>query len=497
MKKIIALLLIAVLVFTGCSKKTDSDVVSDTSYSTSKESSSYGTEKPGSSTGGLGEITNHLADALFGEKKAESTESSVTEAYVGGPADAGLTADYYFTTSDSSVYDTAGDDRGSAFTEEFAYGTSEGFAAEDDCEVEPWIEPAEPWIEPEPIRPQAGLLTAGEWNDNKNFSFLRELLANGQNTDYKTLFTSWGFAPFNRVVVHVTAADGTDLENAKVCINSDEGGLIWTSVTDNKGMAYAYYNVLGAYGLPSVINIVHPMASGAYNVNREDLMDNSVVEISVEAIESSKEKQLDLMFVVDTTGSMGDEIYYLQAELEDVIKRVKRDNGNISTELSVNFYRDFGDDYVVRSYPFSSDIDKELSYLCVEYADGGGDYEEAVDLALLDAINEHEWRENSTKLMFMVLDAPPHMTDEVKANLAAAVEAAAAKGIRIIPVASSGVDDLTEFLLRTLAMTSGGTYTFLTDDSGIGGSHLEPTVGSYEVEQLNDMLVRIINSYLD
>ena len=45
-------------------------------------------------------------------------------------------------------------------------------------------------------------------------------------------------------------------------------------------------------------------------------------------------------------------------------------------------------------------------------------------------------------------------------------------------------------------MTTGGTYTFLTDDSGIGGSHLEPTVGDYEVEHLNDMLVRIIEDYI-
>jgi len=69
-------------------------------------------------------------------------------------------------------------------------------------------------------------------------------------------------------------------------------------------------------------------------------------------------------------------------------------------------------------------------------------------------------------------------------------------GIKIIPIASSGVDKETEFLLRFLSLTSGGTYVFLTNDSGIGGSHIEPTIGDYQVEYLNDLLVRLINGYI-
>lgn len=67
------------------------------------------------------------------------------------------------------------------------------------------------------------------------------------------------------------------------------------------------------------------------------------------------------------------------------------------------------------------------------------------------------------------------------------------KGIRISAVASSGVDKETEFLLRFLGIRTGGSYIFLTDDSGIGGDHIEPTVGQYEVELLNDLLVRVIS----
>lgn len=74
---------------------------------------------------------------------------------------------------------------------------------------------------------------------------------------------------------------------------------------------------------------------------------------------------------------------------------------------------------------------------------------------------------------------------------------AAEKGIRIVPVAASGVDKSCEYLLRSMALKTGGTYTFLTNDSGIGYDHIEPTIGSYDVEKLNDMMVRIVGEYLE
>ena len=58
------------------------------------------------------------------------------------------------------------------------------------------------------------------------------------------------------------------------------------------------------------------------------------------------------MFVFDTTGSMGDELLYLQKEFEDIAGRV----ADQSTRFSVNFYRDHGDAYIVHSNPFSDDI---------------------------------------------------------------------------------------------------------------------------------------------
>lgn len=203
------------------------------------------------------------------------------------------------------------------------------------------------------------------------------------------------------------------------------------------------------------------------------------------------------MIMCDTTGSMYDELSFLKEELQDIINNVSKDNANLPVRLSVNFYRDEGDEYIVREYPFTTNIAAACAEIAKQSADGGGDTPEAVHTALESAINSHDWDEDSVKILFLVLDAPPHSEVQIVDNVNSLIKQAAEMGIRIIPIASSGIDKSTEYLLRTMAFTTGGTYTFLTDDSGIGGSHIEPTVGAYNVEKLNEMMVRIVNGYLE
>jgi hypothetical protein len=99
-------------------------------------------------------------------------------------------------------------------------------------------------------------------------------------------------------------------------------------------------------------------------------------------------------------------------------------------------------------------------------------------------------------LIFHVCDAPPHDIPEDRIRYFNAINNSAEKGIRIIPVASSGIDKATEYLLRQEALITNGTYIFLTDDSGIGGDHIEPTIGAHVVEYLNACMVRVINEYI-
>ena len=45
------------------------------------------------------------------------------------------------------------------------------------------------------------------------------------------------------------------------------------------------------------------------------------------------------------------------------------------------------------------------------------------------------------------------------------------------------------------AIYTGGTFIFVTDDSGIGNSHYDPNIPNVTVELFNSMLVRLVKGY--
>ncbi|MBT3318336.1 MAG: VWA domain-containing protein [Clostridia bacterium] len=337
----------------------------------------------------------------------------------------------------------------------------------------------------------SGQLTAGEWNDNEEFGFFTELM---QNNEWYGMKEYWGFDDFTRIAVTVLSGD-TPVQNAQVEVRSSQGETLFQAITDNEGIAYLFPGLFSEAQLGSELTIHvtynDARASAVFDDNQDIYFDfDNYVQPS---------NQVDIMFMIDTTGSMSDELEYLKTELINVIDKVQSANaGELDIRLSANFYRDKGDDYIVKPFPFQSDIGSVINQIERQSANGGGDYPEAVTAAMQSAIKEHDWNPDAkARLLFLVLDAPPHHTGATLRDLEAITEQAAAMGIKIIPIASSGVDKETEFLLRFLSVSTNGTYVFLTDHSGIGNSHIEPTIGDYDVEYLNDLLVRLINEQVN
>lgn len=345
------------------------------------------------------------------------------------------------------------------------------------------IEPEKPWIDP-----RAGLLTGGEWNDNENWDFWNSLYSsNNYGADWAGYLETWRTGMEYRAAVTVRDSSGAVVSGAKV------SGMGTSAVTDNKGRAYLFWAKPEMSGGAEEFTVEYGGNTQAFT---ETVNGDIEPEFTLDGAAEPVSKSLDLMIMCDTTGSMGDELEYLVCELEDVVTRIRRENANVPTRISVNFYRDEGDEYVVREYPFTTDLSAAVTAISEQTADGGGDTPEAVHTALKSAVS-HDWDEDSVKVMFLVLDAPPHGDVQIIDETVKHIGEAAEKGIRIVPVAASGVDKSCEYLLRSMALKTGGTYTFLTNDSGIGYDHMEPTIGSYDVEKLNDMMVRIVGEYLE
>ncbi len=334
-----------------------------------------------------------------------------------------------------------------------------------------------------------GLLTAGEWNDNENWDFWTDLM---KSKEWTGMQKHWEFYTTDKISVIVKAESGQLVEDASVILETTDGKKLWTARTDVFGKAELFPAIFSPNQSQYQIKITN---SKGESKTYTDIKQNGINELTFSDI-TEPEPILDLMFVTDATGSMGDELTFLQAELSDIIGKVNSKAPELTVRIGNVFYRDKTDDYLVRDFDFSTDIAKVQRDVNEQSAGGGGDYEEAVEAAIYNAVKKQSWSKSAkARLLFLILDAPPHHTPGNIKKIHKAVEYAAEKGIKIIPVSASGIEKDTEFLLRFLAISTNGTYTFLTDDSGIGNAHLKPTTGKYEVEYLNDLMIRLILKY--
>lgn len=336
--------------------------------------------------------------------------------------------------------------------------------------------------------PSAGQLTAGEWCDLKNWEFWKKSL----DETFKIHQNNWKMNFTQRYSFILRGSNEQPISDATVQLIGAEGTAIWTAKTDNLGRAELFSD---AFNKTNSRGISVQLGGKIYNLDKIRKIEAGVNALKI-PVACGYAPTVDIAFVVDATGSMGDEIAYLKAELADVIRQVKRNNQQLEVRLGSVFYRDFGDAYVTRTFPFDKSLKKNVEFIKNQEANGGGDTPEAVEEGLAAAIDSMAWSENAvTRLLFLVLDAPPHLTDKNIEKLQRLTAKAAEKGIKIIPIAASGVDQNTEFLMKALAVATGGTYTFLTDDSGIGGGHLKATTEKHEIELLNALLVRLIKQY--
>jgi hypothetical protein len=210
---------------------------------------------------------------------------------------------------------------------------------------------------------------------------------------------------------------------------------------------------------------------------------------------------LDVLFLIDATGSMSDEIAKVQSTIFDVAAQIDNLPGQPNVRYGLVSYRDRGDSYVSNTYEFTPDVREFHRDLSTVFADGGGDYPESLNEGLHNALNDVEWRGGETiQLIFLIADAPPHLDYANDYDYAAEMADAARRGIKIFPIASSGLDDQGEYIFRQLAQYTQGRFIFLTYDGPTnGGAPGEVTthhVDDYSVANLDDLLVRLVTEEL-
>ncbi|MFH1177371.1 MAG: vWA domain-containing protein [Acidobacteriota bacterium] len=118
---------------------------------------------------------------------------------------------------------------------------------------------------------------------------------------------------------------------------------------------------------------------------------------------------LDLIFCIDTTGSMSDDIDAAKAASTALIEAIFAKVTD--PRIALVAYRDYGDEYVTRGFAFTSNKDEIRGSILGLRVAGGGDEPEAVYDALLYALDCTElggWRSGVKKVIVVIGDAPPH-----------------------------------------------------------------------------------------
>ncbi len=346
----------------------------------------------------------------------------------------------------------------------------------------------EPIIEDREI--SAGILTGSKLNDLREWDQWLTLM---DSVPFAKWQQHWNLHLRTRITITTVNEEGEALPDATVKLLDELGNVIWVSRSDNSGIAELWMGVGGVDERPLQIQIELGAHTESFSiVNSEG---NYIRTVQIDK-QPKIHKNVDIAFVIDATGSMGDEMEYLKVELADVITRAKDSIAGLETRVGITMYRDKGEDYLTRIDPFQEDVVQSIQYLKKQMAFGGGDYEEAVEDGLDVAINDLDWsKEARARLLFLVLDAPPHHNDQINSRLQRIARNASRKGIKIIPVTASGLKENGEFLLRFMAMLTNGEYIYLTDDSGIGGSHHMPQTEPSDVMPLNDLIVEVILDY--
>ena len=187
--------------------------------------------------------------------------------------------------------------------------------------------------------------------------------------------------------------------------------------------------------------------------------------------QGARRATIELLFVLDTTGSMGGMLEGAKTKIWGIVNDVLQQPGNAGATIRVGLvaYRDRGDAYITRVTPLTDNLDAVYSQLMSFKAQGGGDGPEDVRSAMAEAVRLGGWSApgpRTSQVMFLVGDAPPHDDYSNLPATESSSRSAARRGI-IVNAVQCGNDDETTRAWRNVAQYGGGEYFAIAQDGGV------------------------------
>jgi Mg-chelatase subunit ChlD len=339
-------------------------------------------------------------------------------------------------------------------------------------------------------QPDASSVTAGVVDDNADFGTFQDFLRRHAQVPQRP----WDVA--QRVRLDVRDGRGRPVPDARVEVFSHGVPQMLAARTDAAGRAWLMpqSDVTG-----QVLDVRVSHGASAQTV-RWQRGQRDALQVRLNGADTGRAR-LDLVFAIDATGSMADEIAKLKASMHEVAERIAALPQAPDLCFGLVAYRDRGDAFFVRGADLTQDLAAFQAELAALQAGGGGDYPEAMAEALHTAVHRLSWRgEGTARLLVLLADAPPQRRPEGP-HVDHEARAALARGVKIVSVGASGLDREGEIAMRQVAQATGGRFVFLTyanrhDPRSGPGRETVHDVRDYSVETLDKLIVRLVRDEL-
>ncbi|MCW8907347.1 MAG: VWA domain-containing protein, partial [Sedimenticola sp.] len=182
---------------------------------------------------------------------------------------------------------------------------------------------------------------------------------------------------------------------------------------------------------------------------------------------AQQQQRIEVVFVLDTTGSMGGMIEAAREKIWSIASSMASADPAPEIRIGLVAYRDRGDSYVTRVLDLSQDLDSIYAELMEFRAAGGGDGPESVNQALNEAVNRISWSQDDDtyRAIFLVGDAPPHMDYPDETGYPETVRLAGQRGI-VVNAIQCGDSPRTRSEWNRIAQLGRGSYFQVGQNGG-------------------------------
>jgi hypothetical protein len=344
--------------------------------------------------------------------------------------------------------------------------------------------PAPSLAEPLVVAPSPSI-KAGEWDDNANYhEFLRWL-----GTEEGTPFHHVDVSERRFLVVRDSAGKG--VPRCPVVV-TDAQQHRTSLVTSPSGRAILFPHAEGLTGrqLAATAACAGTSAQASFSLDAN----SGVVDLRLPSARMLPlARTIDVAFILDTTGSMSEEIQAVKSTVQKVTASL--DGSDVHVRIGMVAYKDRGDEYVTKVYPMTTALGAFQSEVASVSASGGGDMPESVNEGIHVALNGLQWNPDAiAQFAFLIGDAPPHLDYAQDFDYATEMKTAAHRGVQIFTVAASGMDDLGQVVWRQVAEYTNATNLFVLrggagpqstgagdPKSSCGGTQTQYTSGQLDV----------------